>query len=803
MSLTSNLRQLFAGRWQIPVALLAAASVGLSLWNMRPSDKPIDLPRVMADVSALMDQGRFYDATNAAADLLQRAANLTPTQVAELHDYLSRVIFESELEKPTPEPENVRLIDRHLRSALAGGVPLDATHVFRRARVDEWLGSHPLALEGYRQRIEMSGSADEIRLARQGIVRLLDGRPEFLAERTAQLRALLDDNGLADDYLWWALREELSDRLDAGDADSARTALLDFGSRLRRSDLAAYHDVLLAETYLAEGRTQEAEPIIRAIDAFLEDGGETRDDLDRFAPLKAALRRLSGELHLALGNAEQAARDFNDALLRDPPPRDFVLAVIGSARADLARNDDTVAIQTFRQAAEQIAGWPNAVAAARGLEKIADAAEREARLRRQAGRTAAAADLLEAGLCSTHSAEFARQKRLVEMLADWCAEAALQAETLADAAELHRRSARWHERAAELADLREPMVSDHLWAAADHYDQLGSASDVRRVLDRFVRGRSFDPRMPAALLRLGSANEVDGLFQPAIDAYERLFREFPELPEAAMARVLNAGCLISLGESEYPAAERLLTDLLEDGAISPRSIVFRDALRALCDLLYYQGRYADAVARLETLLEYHPEDPGLAQTRFMLADSYRKSAIQWRSAAANVHADARQRERVAELARDRLRRAHELFNAVQIEVTAALASADDDAARVLRAYQRMSMFYRAECLADLGDPDSIEAALAVYRQAAAEYEREVPVLSAQVQTANLHLRLGRVTEAARALERARWLLANMTDAAFDRARQEGEPWGRAEWQSYLGSLASSHLFAGAFTSARQ
>lgn len=802
MSQQPSIRKLLAGRWQMPVVLLALTSAGAALWSMRPPSAPVNLDAVMSDIASLSRDGRFFDATNAAADLLARAMTLTEAQKAALNDYLASAIFNYESNRESPSIDNVKLIAKHLDSAIQQGLPLDATRLYRKARVHEWLGETQQATDEYRARVGMGGAPEELRAARQGLVRVLDDRPDFDAERRATLSALLADDATPDTYVWWALQQEIGHALDCGDHDAALAALQEHGGRLRRSDIAGLHDALLAEIYVAQGRSTEAEPIVRAIDDFLPGTGEEFAEFDQFGSLKSLNRRLSGAVNLAAGKPEEALRDFDDALLRDPPERIYTPAAVGKAQALLAAGRDEEAVEAFEAALARMDQWTHMVDRERGRAAVVHAMEAASEERRSAGKLAGAIHLRRAMLAAIPEADERERLRVAEILAAMLDKQAEESDDATVVAEARRESGKYHEQAAYLADLSEPRVTDHLWAAADQFDRGGLPGDTRRVLERFVIGRSFEPRLPAALLKLGTANEAEGRFEAAIAAYRRLMERYPELPEAAIARVMTAGCLVSLGQERNAEAERLLTDLLEDGDVSPRSFVFRDALRALCDLLYYQGRYAEAVARLETLLAYHGDDPNRAQTQFMLADSYRKSAIAWRSAGSQ-QTDARERERVTQLSRERLRRAEKLFSDVQLEVTAALAGApDEDRRQTLRAYQRLSMFYRAECLADLGDDESIEAALAVYRQASAEYEREVAVLSAQVQTANLHLRMGRTAEAARAVERARWLLANMPDAAFESARAEGEPWGRAEWQKYLSTLASSHLFASALATNR-
>ena len=98
---------------------------------------------------------------------------------------------------------------------------------------------------------------------------------------------------------------------------------------------------------------------------------------------------------------------------------------------------------------------------------------------------------------------------------------------------------------------------------------LGRLGDVRRMLERFVEGRSEHPRMPLALLQLGRAHEAFGDTQEALAWYAQVIADYPRLEEAARARLRTAGVLVSQGPEHYADAERTLVELLTAGTIAP------------------------------------------------------------------------------------------------------------------------------------------------------------------------------------------------------------------------------------------
>jgi tetratricopeptide (TPR) repeat protein len=325
-----------------------------------------------------------------------------------------------------------------------------------------------------------------------------------------------------------------------------------------------------------------------------------------------------------------------------------------------------------------------------------------------------------------------------------------------------------------------------LWSSADQYDQGGLRDDTRRMLHEFIASRSNDTRMPRAMLKLGQTYAAQGLFAEANEWFARLIEQYPRLAESARARLLAADSFVALGQSG--SAEQVLLDLLETDTVAPDADVYRDALLALCELYYQEGRYADAIGRIENFLEFFSADADGWRLRFMLADSYRRSAYALRDAPDEDRSIQAQQDE----SRGRFARAAALLE--QYLGDAGEFGGTLDAAPMLR---RLAMFYRADCLYAINEPRSLELALGVYRQAAATYQSEPATLTAHIQIANIHLRQGRMREAASAIERARWLLNDIADAEFE---TDDAGMDRGDWERYLGTLLSSHALRNLATS---
>ncbi len=373
------------------------------------------------------------------------------------------------------------------------------------------------------------------------------------------------------------------------------------------------------------------------------------------------------------------------------------------------------------------------------------------------------------------------REEILESLGKTYAGAALQASgSRAAAAELHVKAAQRLEEAAKLAVDEDERRRELLWTSASEYDEAGVTAGASRMFTLFIDQARRDQRRPQAMLRLGQAIAAEGRFKDSVAWFNRLVQEYPILPESYRARLLIADAMIAQGEEQFPAAEALLVELLERGEVDPTAPAFREALFTLGDLLYQQRRFTEAIRRIGDYLELYPQDTERSRLRFLLADCYRQSAFQLRDSA-NPTAESR------EESHKRFERAVAIFQDFLEEI------GDDPAEPDMATLQRLALFARADCLFEINTPDTLTEALASYRAATARYQTSPTALSAQVQIANIYLRLGKLTEAARAVEHARWLLGGIPDGAF-----VGQPQSRTDWDRQFAALAGSPLLRDVF-----
>ncbi len=784
MSALANLATLFRSRWQIPLAVLAAFAFVWAIENRRPPAREVELPVLLDQLRELVAGHEYYEAANSAADLLALRPPLPTADQAAVHDMFSQIIYETEKRREVPIEANVRRLVEHEIAAAELGFHVNSANAIRIATAHEWLRNPREAIRAYRDVLARDPDIESRRAALQALVRLLDGRSGAEEERSAAMMALLGDEGISLEYYWWALHSAIQADLESGRIEHAHELLAEHGERLTRVGLDGYHDYLDAWIAVADGRSEQAEVLLDRMTEWVRRNTEDDRALARLTLLPALGRWLRGRVALSEHRPQEALAAFEATVAIQSEGEVAALASIGRVEALAALGRHAAARTAIRDGAETFDRDPAMRAV--GLPRMVHAA---VQLFDQFVARAELDPALGYGECALlimDESEPERRSELLERLAN--------AHLAAAAATADAGLARTHSHAAALALVeaaeRTPLDQDRhanlLWSAANAYDQAGALGDARQALHAFLKFRTIDPRRPLALLQLGRAYAADGQFDLALVQYQELIEAFPTLEEAARARLLSADALMAMGAGN-DRVETLLTALLEDDRISPKAQVYQEALLELAEYLYRQGRYGAAIGRLENALALFPHDGTHRRLQFMHADAYRQSARLLRQESAMASEAAQYRDESAV----RFRKASELFGQFVAAVSADAAAQDAESALL----ERLARLYEADCLYELNDPAALEAALGLYRQTTARFQSEPCALSAQLQIANIQLRQGKLTEAARSVERARWLLRGIPPEAFDAV--SGAP-GPADWERYLATVSTSILFRDAF-----
>ncbi|MGE5609853.1 MAG: tetratricopeptide repeat protein, partial [Bacillota bacterium] len=265
---------------------------------------------------------------------------------------------------------------------------------------------------------------------------------------------------------------------------------------------------------------------------------------------------------------------------------------------------------------------------------------------------------------------------------------------------------------------------------------------------------------------------------------------YPKSLAASKSGVPLARAYIAKGPEYYGKAEGVLRAVVENNPqITPEAEEFREALWELANLYYRTKQFELAIARLEELVQRYPNDPRMGQLLFLMAGSYRASAMALDERIAAAKATAAATKPSIDLAEatqaraDRLGRAKDLYGRVIGHYRGAGAVGEPD-----QLYLKLSFFYQADCMYDLGD--YVEA-IRLYGDAAFRYQDDVMALGAYVQIVNANVVLGRVEEAKAANERAKWMFRRMPPDAFS-----GDSYGmsKSRWEQWLKWSGESGLW---------
>ncbi|UCG33045.1 MAG: tetratricopeptide repeat protein [Phycisphaerales bacterium] len=792
-----------AHQWQIPLLLVATGLLVISLLQLRP---PTPLPSFEEHLEPLqrMMRAGLYDLVVADAGALLREEELGPLQEARLYVLMAEATHLAEGKRRRHHPENAQWIIRNLQLAEDKGFTPTGENRCWSAAAWEWLGNPQRALDDYQLAL-WAGVDDALVVERH----IMDLKGELNLLSNEEHHRLLDRYmGLAQDApdeFVWALRAKIDLHHEAGDREAARALLDRAEPQLRKLGRDDQADLLDAMLWYREERFDEAERLLRSLRAKLEVRNETyaqatcllarlnlRDDrpyealsfcediLESYTsgPYLATALLISAETQALLRYHERAVACYRELIAMLPFGFDSKYINEEMIRTSLAVQYDTLrhdarpseALLFIELANEITDSAPESVQAV-FLKWLIEA---HVALAEQYQRQADAAKTDEGTTTEDESH-------------------GAGADNKNDPAALMRR----HYRRAAEASLRlaKPSTSDEevateaLWMAAEYYDRAGEAQKTIEVLREFVRTRTTGPLIPLALLRLGQSYQAAGMYAEAIDTYRRNLSEYPRTPAALESAVPMARCYLTLGDDHFKQAEQVLRSLLDQSAepealVLPSAKQYREALFFLGEMYVQAREYEKAISMLEERLTRYPNDPRASVTRFVLADSYRLSALALRGDAESPDAGPARLRLLSEHKR-RLRRAHDLFAQAAAEFE---KERTDLSEKAREEYLHLSLSYQADCLFDLG---LYGQALPLYEEISWRRHHSPTALSAYIQIVSCYQRMGQMNEAVTALKRAKQLVGRIPE---DRFEQTTGGMTRREWELFLARVEDSPLF---------
>ena len=788
----TKLRERLAGKWQIPLFVCSILLLAGSFIRINPATKPESLEAAAEALGELVAGGSYDRAIGLAVRVLAREDEYSATQPAPIHLQLARAYCGDALRRQVPTEDVGRRIVDHYRWAFEGGQALTAADYERIGWAHEWQGEPAVALQ-YFERAVASGIDDRSQLRRH-MIQLhqdkLGTDPKQVDQLLDEFLTELEDHRL--DLRLWGLERKLG-VLEALDRlKDASTLLVRDEERFRASDLANRFDYLKALVLYKTGHYDEAETFLRTV----RNRVERRDDVHGMTGW------LLGRVVLEDGGPQrplEALSFFTDVITYHPGSPYAVASRLGQAEAlaSLERHDD--AIGTYRLVLDDLPSQrPNALinvdVLRTSLAVMADAQRRGGNLEAALGYARLATELLDRRNHEQTSMSLQQLAQILSLRGDELAGQRASGQNAqdgggdsraVDARRLYAEAAVTFLELARIDTFNEQRSADWSWQAAKLFAMAGELPRAVELYRAFAMERPGHSLVPRALLRIAQLRWTMGQVNEAIETYRECYRRFPRTLEGSRALVPLAECYLAEGPGSEELAEKTLNLVLADSEVfTPQAPEFADALFLLGEVRNRRGAFEQAIATLEEALERYPDDPREAGAFFLLADSYRRSALALKKEAAEAEF-AGEIQRIGAESATRFEKARKLYRRLigEYEVRG-IASLN----RLEKLYFRHATLYEADCFFETGDYGQ---ALARYEAAAATFKDSPTALAAYVQIINCHVFLSQPLEARAALARALILVDAIPRAGFGRSVS---PETHRDWKRYFEWLGESELF---------
>ncbi len=786
----AELKRSLAGKWQIPLLILAAGLLIGGVISLRPRAPALTFQEQTRLIRSLQRRYLYLDASRLIEQMLADPAR-TAAERAELHRLQAETIYLDQKRSLVRNPRNAERVILRYRAAASAGMALSSEAHRQMAEAWEWLGRPKQALEEYRT--ALAGSRGPATSVRRHIIELQLALPDFPPEELhAELDQLLQAAAGDLPSLLWAVEQKVELLTSEQRIGEAERLLEQVRDRLDDSSVRARFAYLTGLTEFRAGRLDDAERTLRGMRSWLR----VRDELDAKSSL------LLGRLNLQEDRPQEAMSFFDQVLAGQHSDELRASAILGRAQclAALQRLDESA--EAYAKCIAFVRKQPGARVPGRevvraSLTALGELLRGEGRFEQALRFLGLAAALIlpdDEDACRFYAEQFAelhrtlgergwRQLEQAEHLDD------VQREKMLSEVRGHFIAAGEHyQRLSELWTLDEDRSARVMWQAAGLFDRSGDRDRAISALERFVRDHPHSPRVPQALFRLGQAYQAAGLFDKAIARYRQNLQQFPRSPGAFQSVVPLADCYLSIGVDNLELAEKALLLIVAEtpgrpSVFTPEAPEYADALFKLGQVYLLGQQYEQAAFRLDEMMRRYPQDSRAVRVKFLLGDAYFQSGLALAENARKVASAARRDEMVAESS-ERLLVAHDLFGQV---IAAYEGRQSSDLASLDVTYLRLSYSRRADCMFDLG---RYEEAAELYEQAAWKYRAQGAALSAYVQIINCYQRLGRSQEARAALERARWLADTMPERALDQPAGEDAK----QWRSFLDWVAGTGVF---------
>jgi tetratricopeptide (TPR) repeat protein len=320
--------------------------------------------------------------------------------------------------------------------------------------------------------------------------------------------------------------------------------------------------------------------------------------------------------------------------------------------------------------------------------------------------------------------------------------------------------------------------TDEVWNSAMSFLQGQDFNNAAQMFQEYLKNE-VQRRHPQALVHLGESLLAIGQLDKALEMLKECIDLYPRDAASCQARLSAARVYEEKGD--WRNAEGLLADNLNGDYLTPESKEWRDSLFVLGELLHAQGRYAEAVSRLEEAVERYPDLPETTQARYLMANCYYKMAV-----AAQDKLNKDPAGNAGAIFAKKVQESYSLALEQYKQVCETLAKVRDNAelSAVQKAILRNCYFAIGNVFFAQGD---YEAAVKAYSTAVNRYQSYPEVLNAYVQIANAYRNLNKPRDAKNALQQAKFALNRMKpDVAFEKTTN----YNRKQWADRLDLLSS-------------
>lgn len=791
----TSLRRRSGGKWQIPLFLLSGALLVGAVLRYRQA-AAVPSPAELLNRLAALERDGAHDQVLDAATRAVSSDRLSELDRARIHLHLARASAALARERGVTSERVGEGIVEAYGVASAQELPFTAADFAHLGQAHEWRGRFREAARYYDKALSL-GVEDPTALRRHVLLLRrdrLEVAPEEYAAALDDFLSTLDADQRA--ARLWAVEQKIEtcarrqrwDEMSAllvaeqphfngtpeadgfsylqalalyriGQFDEAERLLRVIRNRARVTDeLHARTGWLLGRTILHDGGPQRPEEAI----SFFQDVLEHHPD----SAYAAASRIGLAEAYAYLDRHEDAVSMYHVALEGLNRARQIDLADEQVLRTSLGIMAETMRLRgdlkTALDYAELMAGLIDARNTEQAVVHLRQLLElQKARAEQLAGGEEAAEDAAAEGVEALVVAS-SEQGRALFASASETAQRLAQMSALVD------------EPSAQLA-----------WGAAELAARAGRARRALELFQTFTVEHPRHPLLPRSLLRQGQLYQALGDLSSAVAAFEECFRRFPRTLEGARSLIPLAECHLAMGPGHEDLVEKSLRMILDDPEVfRPQAPEFADALFLLGEVQNRRGAFEEAVATLEEVVQRYPDDARLPRAYFLLADSYRQSALSIQRDLADVNVEG-ERDDLRRQVDLRLRRARELYQSL---IHAFESRGVARSSPVEMVYLRLANLYVADCHFEMRD---YATALKLYESAAAAYGDTVSALAAYVQIINCHVFLGEKAEARAALARAMILVDVLPESALARSVS---PERRQDWKRYFEWLGRSELF---------